>query len=595
MPNSSSPAISALDVRKSFGENLVLDGLDLSVETGSVFALLGPNGAGKTTMVRILATLLQPDHGEIRVAGHDVTREPDAVRAVIGVTGQFSAIDELLTGRENLALMADLHHLAAAEARRRIGDLLERFELDDAADRMAVTYSGGDAPPPRPRDDTDRRAADHLPRRADHRPRSAQPSHRLGHRPQPGRRRHHGVPHHPVPRGGRQAGRPGRDPRPRSPGGRGNRAGAQAADSGRSHRPEFADATTQLAAAGVARIPVRGGDALTLQIPTDGNVATLRRVLRELDEAAVDVDGLAIHTPDLDDVFLTLTGRNGRSGETESPTRSPLMTSSYALRDSMTMLRRNLLHLRRYPGLSLFPIFMPVIFLLLFVYVFGGTLGDGITVGGGRSAYVNFLTPGILLFTVAGAAQITAISVAKDMTEGIIARFKTMRIWRPAVLTGHVLGSLFLTIISLAVVIAVALLIGYHPTAGALRWVAALGVLVLLAIALIWVSVALGLFAKSVETASNLPMFLVLLPFLGSAFVPVASMPAGLRWFAQNQPFTPITTPCATSCRAGTSVERGPRRSCGAWSSPPRLISGRSTSTTAGRPHSARVGGAGTH
>ena len=217
------------------------------------------------------------------------------------------------------------------------------------------------------------------------------------------------------------------------------------------------------------------------------------------------------------------------------------MTSTYAVRDSMTMLRRNLLHLRRYPGLSLFPIFMPVIFLLLFVYVFGGTLGNGITAGGGRGAYINFLTPGILLFTVAGAAQITAISVAKDMTEGIIARFKTMRIWRPAVLAGHVLGSLFLTLIGLGVVIAVALLIGYDSAAGAMRWLAALGLLVLLAIALIWVSVALGLFAKSVETASNLPMFLILLPFLSSAFVPVASMPAALRWFAENQPFTPIT------------------------------------------------------
>ena len=217
------------------------------------------------------------------------------------------------------------------------------------------------------------------------------------------------------------------------------------------------------------------------------------------------------------------------------------MTSTYALRDSITMLRRNLLHLRRYPGLSLFPIFMPVIFLLLFVYVFGGTLGNGITAGGGRGAYINFLTPGILLFTVAGAAQITAISVAKDMTEGIIARFKTMRIWRPAVLAGHVLGSLFLTLIGLGVVIAVALLIGYDSAAGAMRWLAALGLLVLLAIALIWVSVALGLFAKSVETASNLPMFLILLPFLSSAFVPVASMPAALRWFAENQPFTPIT------------------------------------------------------
>jgi ABC-2 type transport system permease protein len=217
------------------------------------------------------------------------------------------------------------------------------------------------------------------------------------------------------------------------------------------------------------------------------------------------------------------------------------MTSTYALRDSMTMLRRNLLHLRRYPGLSLFPIFMPVIFLLLFVYVFGGTLGNGITAGGGRGAYINFLTPGVLLFTVAGAAQITAISVAKDMTEGIIARFKTMKIWRPAVLAGHVFGSLFLTLISLGVVIAVALLIGYDSAAGAFRWAGALGLLVLLAIALIWLSVALGLVAKSVETASNLPMFLILLPFLSSAFVPVASMPGALRWFAENQPFTPIT------------------------------------------------------
>jgi ABC-2 type transport system permease protein len=229
------------------------------------------------------------------------------------------------------------------------------------------------------------------------------------------------------------------------------------------------------------------------------------------------------------------------------------MTGAYAVRDANTMLRRNLRHLQRYPGLSLFPIFMPVIFLLLFVYVFGGTLGNGLAGGGGRAVYVNFLTPGILLFTVAGAAQITAISVAKDMTEGIIARFKTMRIWRPAVLTGHVLSSLLLTLVSLAVVIGVSLVIGYHSPAGAMRWLAALGLLVLLAIALIWLSVALGLWAKSVETASNLPMFLVLLPFLGSGFVPVHSMPGGLRWFAENQPFTPITN-AVRSLLAGQHV-----------------------------------------
>jgi ABC-2 type transport system permease protein len=217
------------------------------------------------------------------------------------------------------------------------------------------------------------------------------------------------------------------------------------------------------------------------------------------------------------------------------------MTASYALRDSGTMLRRNLRHLQRYPGLSLFPILGPVVFLLLFVYVFGGTLGNGITPGGGRDAYVNFLTPGMLLLAVVGAANTTAISVAKDMTEGIIARFKTMRIWRPAVLAGHVLGSLILTLVSLAVTIAVALLIGYHPAASPLQWLAALGLLVLLAVALTWLTVALGLVAKSVETASNLPMFLLILPFLGSSFVPVQSMPAGVRWFAENQPFTPIT------------------------------------------------------
>ena len=193
--------------------------------------------------------------------------------------------------------------------------------------------------------------------------------------------------------------------------------------------------------------------------------------------------------------------------------------TAYALHDSRTMLRRNLRHLQRYPGLSMFPIFMPVVFLLLFVYVFGGTMGDGITPGGGRDSYVEFLTPGMLLFTVAGAAQIAAISVAKDMTEGIIARFKTMRIWRPAVLAGHVLGSLILTLVSLAVTLGVALLIGYDPAASPVEWLAALGLMVLLAIALIWLSVTFGLMAKSVETASNMPMVLLLLPFLGGGFV----------------------------------------------------------------------------
>ena len=136
-------AIAVTGLRKSFGEHIVLDGLDLSVPSGTVFALLGANGAGKTTTVKILSTLISADAGDVRVAGHDLAREPDAVRAAIGVTGQFSAMDNLLSGEENLLLMADLHHLARAERRRRAAQLLEQFDLTEAGRKPASTYSGG--------------------------------------------------------------------------------------------------------------------------------------------------------------------------------------------------------------------------------------------------------------------------------------------------------------------------------------------------------------------------------------------------------------------------------------------------------------------
>jgi len=219
-----------------------------------------------------------------------------------------------------------------------------------------------------------------------------------------------------------------------------------------------------------------------------------------------------------------------------------MTTLSYTVADSATMLRRNLRHMRRYPSLTLMLVGLPIILLLLFVYVFGGTLGAGLGgVAGGRSAYANYVAPGIILLTLAAAAQGTAISVAVDMTEGIIARFRTMAIARVSVLTGHVLGSLIQTMLSLVVVVAVAVGVGFRPTAGPLAWLAATGVLAMTAFALIWLAVALGLAAKSVETASNTPMFLMLLPFLGSGFVPTHSMPLVLRWFAQYQPFTPVT------------------------------------------------------
>jgi ABC-2 type transport system permease protein len=214
---------------------------------------------------------------------------------------------------------------------------------------------------------------------------------------------------------------------------------------------------------------------------------------------------------------------------------------AYAVHDSSTMVRRQLKHLLRYPSMTGMLIGIPVVFLLLFVYIFGGTLGNGLGgVAGGRSAYANYVVPGILMITVAGAAQGTAISMAMDMTEGIIARFRTMAIFRPSVLTGHVVGSVIQTMLGIAAVLGVGLLIGFEPNATPIEWLAAGGVILMITFAVTWFSVACGLVTKSVEAASNLPMPLMLLPFLGSGFVPTDSMPTVVAWFADYQPFTPV-------------------------------------------------------
>ncbi|WP_132878991.1 ABC transporter permease [Tamaricihabitans halophyticus] len=212
-----------------------------------------------------------------------------------------------------------------------------------------------------------------------------------------------------------------------------------------------------------------------------------------------------------------------------------------AVTDSATMLRRNLRHMLRYPSMTGTIIVMPVVFLLLFVYVFGGTLGAGISgAASGRAEYVNYVTPAIIVMTVAGAALTAAVSVSMDLTEGIIARFRTMAIARVSVLTGHVLGTLVQAMASVLVVIGFALLVGFRPSAGFLAWLGVGGVLLAMAFALTWLCVALGQVSKSVETASNLPMPLIILPFLGSGFVPTESLPSAIRWFAEYQPFTPI-------------------------------------------------------
>jgi ABC-2 type transport system ATP-binding protein len=301
-------AIVATGLRKSFGEHVVLDGIDLHVAEGTIFSLLGPNGAGKTTAVNILSTLIRPDAGDVQVAGHDLARDPDGIRSAIGVTGQFSAVDGLLTGEENLLLMADLRHLGRRAGRRRAAELLEQFDLGDAARKVAGTYSGGmkrrldlamtligdprvvflDEPTtgldPRSRhtmwdiirdlvaggvtillttqylDEADE-LADHIA----------------------------------VLDGGKLVAEgTAKELKRRVPGGH--------------VRLDFADARGVASAIRTLGDIARSDGELALQIPSDGSVRSLKALLDRLDDGSIEVEGLTVHTPDLDDVFFALTG-----------------------------------------------------------------------------------------------------------------------------------------------------------------------------------------------------------------------------------------------------------------------------------------------
>ena len=304
----SQPAIAVTGLRKSFGDHVVLDGIDLTVPRGTVFSLLGANGAGKTTTVKILSTLISADAGDVRVAGHDLVGEPDAVRAAIGVTGQFSAVDNLLTGRENLILMADLHHLARGEGRRRAAQLLEQFDLVEAAGKPVSTYSGGmrrrldlamtlvGSPrvifldePTTGLDPRSRRGMWQIVRdlvaggvsiflTTQYLEEADELADRIA------------VLDH----GRLVAEGTAEELKRRIPGGH--------------VRLRFADPRSLDAAACVLGQVSRDSDALALRVPSDGSLRSLKTLIDRLGERAIEVDELSVHTPDLDDVFLALTG-----------------------------------------------------------------------------------------------------------------------------------------------------------------------------------------------------------------------------------------------------------------------------------------------
>lgn len=206
---------------------------------------------------------------------------------------------------------------------------------------------------------------------------------------------------------------------------------------------------------------------------------------------------------------------------------------SHAVHDSALMLGRNLRHTIRNPTTVFGSLMVPILLLMIFVYIFGGAFSVGV-------AYVDYVTPGAVILTMSYGVSSTAIGVANDMTAGVIARFRTMAISRTAVLTGHVVGSVIRTVVCIVVVIGVTLIMGFRPTADFVAWLAVAGVIVLLAVATTWLTVAFGLAAKTPEGASFASFPLVFLPFVSSAFAPPETMPAGVRWFTDNQPFTPV-------------------------------------------------------
>ncbi|TCO61059.1 ATP-binding cassette domain-containing protein [Actinocrispum wychmicini] len=309
------PAIVATGLRKSFGKKVVLDGIDVTVPAGTIFSMLGPNGAGKTTTVHILSTLISADAGQARIVGHDLARNANDIRRVIGMTGQFSAVDKLLTGEENLMLMADLNHLSRRDGKRRTAQLLEQFDLVDAARRTPATYSGGmrrrldlamtlvGSPkvifldePTTGLDPRSRRTMWQIIRElvaggvtifltTQYLEEADQLADRIA-----------------VLDGGKLVAEGTAEELKRLvPGGH--------------VLLKFADPRGLESAAYTLGDVRRDDDKLTLQVPTDGSVRALRSLIDRLDDATIEVEDLSVHTPDLDDVFFALTGNTNQKAE----------------------------------------------------------------------------------------------------------------------------------------------------------------------------------------------------------------------------------------------------------------------------------------
>ena len=477
-------AIRVQGLEKSYKELRVLRGVDFEVARGSIFALLGSNGAGKTTIVNILSTLLRPDAGMVTVDGFGVAAQPADVRESISLTGQFAAVDEILTGRENLVLVARLRHLKGAG--QIADDLLARFQLTDAAGRRVATYSGGM-----------RRRLDIAMSLIGNPPVIFLDEPTTGLDPESRLEVHNSV---------KQLARRGTTVLLTT---------------------QYLDEAEQLA----DRIAILHQG----RIIANGTLAELKQLLPPAQVEYVEKQ------PSLEEVFLAITGHDGngsnnsteRAGNDATHNKGTTMTTHF-FGDTAVLTGRSLRHITRSPDTIITTAIMPIALLLLFVYVFGGAIHTG------PGRYVTYLLPGILLITIAMGISYTAVRLFTDMQSGIFERFQSMPIARSSALWAHVLTSLVANLISLVLVVLVAVAMGFRTGAGALAWLAVAGILVLFTLALTWIAVIAGLSAKTVEGAGAFAYPIIFLPFISSAFVPTATMPGPVRAFADNQPVTSI-------------------------------------------------------
>jgi ABC transporter DrrB family efflux protein len=583
---SSVPAVRVEGVVKRFGATLALDGARLEVPAGMVFGLLGPNGAGKTTLVRILATLLASDAGRAEVLGHDVAREAAAVRELIGLTGQFAAVDELLTGRENLEMFGRLFKLSREDASRRAGELLERFDLAQAADRPARTYSGGmrrrldiasslvtrpqvlflDEPTtgldPRSRNEIWaivrelRREGTTLLLTTQYLEEADQLADRIA----------------VIDRGKVIAEGTGNELK--------DRVGGQILEVELSSAGQRDRAQAVLAGVGCGEpAPDERPDRLTLPAPRNG-LQLVEEAAAGLRRAQIGVTDIGLRRPTLDDVFLQLTGappsEDGGSGQAAgeqitaqaageqiTAPRRPVLRlarpSPHAVRSAVTdtavVTVRNLRHFIRQPDLLTFSTIQPVLFVLLFVYVFGGAVGRSLPHG---IAYVDFLLPGIFVQSVTFGASQTAVGLKEDLTRGVVDRFRSMPMARSAVLAGRTVADLARNILVIFLMIAVGYLVGFRFHGGVAGAVGCIAVVAAFGFALSWIFALVALTVRGAETAQTAG-FVVIFPlvFASSVFVPVSTYPDWLQAFAKINPVTVTADAARSLALYGTPASLG--------------------------------------